>query len=200
MTPAPSETWKDYTVFDKVTWLGKGGPSDTPEGWIVLGANPSLDLILPEMTLDWFKKNRQPLEALSQIITMLESQQSSSGFLSALQTSCDGLDQLPELLYTLFEEGDTERAELVQDQLWTYCKGLENEVNTEVEKAMNDAKLALSGAELLDALADGSGFQRRLKEATGHVIDNAMQQAVNRLTEFMEGSGVRCPPVIFTSD
>ena len=131
---------------------------------------------------------------------MLESQQSSSGFLSALQTSCDGLDQLPELLSSLFEEGDTERAELVQDQLWTYCKGLENEVNTEVEKAMNDAKLALSGAELLDALADGSGFQRRLKEATGHVIDNAMQQAVNRLTEFMEGSGVRCPPVIFTSD
>ena len=55
LTPAPSETWKDYTVFDKVTWLGKGGPSDTPEGWIVLGANPSLDLILPEMTLDWFK-------------------------------------------------------------------------------------------------------------------------------------------------
>ena len=152
------------------------------------------------MTLDWFKKNRQPLEALSQIITMLESQHSNTGFFSSLRASCDGLDQLPELLSTLFEEGDTERAELVQDQLWTYCKGLENEVNTEVEKAMNDAKLALSGAELLDALADGSGFQRRLKEATGHVIDNAMQQAVNRLTEFMEGSGVRCPPVIFTSD
>ena len=200
LTPAPSETWKDYTVFDKVTWLGKGGPSDLPEGWIVLGAKPSLELILPEMTLDWFKKNRQPLEALSQIITMLESQHSNTGFFSSLRASCDGLDQLPELLSTLFEEGDTERAELVQDQLWTYCKGLENEVNTEVEKAMNDAKLALSGAELLDALADGSGFQRRLKEATGHVIDNAMQQAVNRLTEFMEGSGVRCPPVIFTSD
>ena len=65
---------------------------------------------------------------------------------------------------------------------------------------MNDAKLALSGAELLDALADGSGFQRRLKEATGHVIDNAMQQAVNKLSEFMDGSGVRCPPIIFTSE
>ena len=74
---------------------------------------------------------------------------------------------MPELLFTLFEDGDTERAELVKDELWTYCKELENEVNLEVEKAMNDAKLALSGAELLDALADGSGFQRRLKEATG---------------------------------
>ena len=65
---------------------------------------------------------------------------------------------------------------------------------------MNDAKMALSGAELLDALADGTGFQRKLKEATGHVIDNAMQQAVNDLGEFMEGSGVKNPPVIFTSD
>ena len=162
MTPAPSETWKDYTVFDKVTWLGKGGPSDTPEGMDeVLSAKPSIELILPEMTLDWFREKSATLEALSQIITMLESQQ-PSGFLSSLRASCDGLDQLPELLSSLFE-GDNERAELVQDQLWTYCKGLENEVNTEVEKAMNDAKLALSGAELLDALADGSGFQRRLK-------------------------------------
>ena len=200
LSPAPSETWKDYTVFDKVTWLGKGAPSDTPEGWIVLGVNPSRELILPEMTLDWFNKNRQTLTALSEIITITKTQQSNDEFLALISKCLDGLEPLPELLFTLFEEGDTERAETVKDQLWTYCKDLEIEVNNAVEKAMNDAKLALSGAELLDALADGSGFQRRLKEATGHVIDNAMQQAVNQLAEFMEGSGVKCPPVIFTSD
>ena len=94
------------------------------------------------------------------------------------------------MLFTLFEDGDTERAEQVKDELWSYCKELENDVNLEVEKAMNDAKLALSGLNLLEALADGSGFQRRLKEATGYVIENAMQQAVNRLSQFMEGSGV----------
>ena len=200
LIPAESETWKDYTVFNKVTWLGSGAPNDLPDGWIVLGSNPQQEVIIPEMTLDWFKKNRKTLTAVSKIITMFCETPISSPFIDYINSGLMGLEQLPELLFTLFEEGDTERAELVKDELWTYCKELENEVNIEVEKAMNDAKLALSGAELLDALADGSGFQRRLKEATGYVIENAMQQAVNRLSQFMEGSGVRCPPVIFTSD
>ena len=200
LTPAESETWKDYTVFGKVTWLGSGAPNDVPEGWIVLGSDPEEELIIPELTLDWFKKNRKTLSALSEIITTLSNSDSNSQFFDYLGSELVGLEQLPELLFTLFEEGDTERAEQVKDELWPYCKALENEVNIDVEKAMNDAKLALSGAELLDALADGSGFQRRLKEATGYVIENAMQQAVNKLAEFMEGSGIRCPPIIFTSD
>ena len=200
LMPAESETWKDYTVFGKVTWLGSGAPNDVPEGWIVLGSDPEEELIIPELTLDWFKKNRKTLSALSEIITTLSNSDSNSQFFDYLGSELVGLEQLPELLFTLFEEGDTERAEQVKDELWPYCKALENEVNIDVEKAMNDAKLALSGAELLDALADGSGFQRRLKEATGYVIENAMQQAVNKLAEFMEGSGIRCPPIIFTSD
>jgi len=200
LMPAESETWKDYTVFGKVTWLGSGAPNDVPEGWIVLGSDPDEELIIPELTLDWFKKNRKTLSALSEIITTLSNLDSNSQFIDYLGSELVGLEQLPELLFTLFEEGDTERAEQVKDELWPYCKALENEVNIDVEKAMNDAKLALSGAELLDALADGSGFQRRLKEATGYVIENAMQQAVNKLSEYMEGSGIRCPPIIFTSD
>lgn len=200
LTPAASETWKDYTVFSKVTWLGSGAPNDVPEGWIVLGSNPERELIIPEKTLDWFTKNRKALTALAEIITTLSNTNSNSPFIDYINSGLLGLEQLPQLLFTLFDEGDTERAEQVKDELWSYCKELENEVNVEVEKAMNDAKLALSGAELLDALADGSGFQRRLKEATGYVIENAMQQAVARLSQFMEGSGVRCPPVIFTSD
>ena len=200
LMPAESETWKDYTVFGKVTWLGSGAPNDVPEGWIVLGSDPEEELIIPELTLDWFKKNRKTLSALSEIITTLSNSDSNSQFFDYLGSELVGLEQLPELLFTLFEEGDAERAEQVKDELWPYCKALENEVNIDVEKAMNDAKLALSGAELLDALADGSGFQRRLKEATGYVIENAMQQAVNKLSEYMEGSGIRCPPIIFTSD
>ena len=200
LNPSASETWKDYTVFNKVTWLGKAAPSVTPEGWIVLGSNPPKELVVPEMTLDWFKKNRQTLSALCEIITLVGSDEGNNEFVAMISAGVEGLEQLPELLHSLLEEGDTERAEVVKDQLWSYCKELENQVNNEVEKAMNDAKLALSGAELLDALADGSGFQRRLKEATGHVIDNAMQHAVNKLSEFMDGCGIRCPPVIFTSE
>ena len=59
LVPAESETWKDYTVFNKVTWLGSGAPNDIPDGWIILGSNPEQEVILPEMTLDWFKKNRR---------------------------------------------------------------------------------------------------------------------------------------------
>ena len=69
LNPSSSETWKDYTVFNKVTWLGKAAPSVIPEGWIVLGINPPKELIVPEMTLDWFKKNSQTLSALCEIIT-----------------------------------------------------------------------------------------------------------------------------------
>ena len=40
----------------------------------------------------------------------------------------------------------------------SFTKNLQKQVNQEVEQAMNDAKLALSGAELLEALSDGAGF------------------------------------------
>ena len=111
-----------------------------------------------------------------------------------------GLAQLPELIYSLTAEGDSKKAEDAKDALWSFVKNLESEVNEEVEQAMNDAKMALSGAELLEALADGTGFQRKLKQATGHVIDSSMHEATNRLAELLEGTGVKCPPVIFTSD
>ncbi len=200
LVPSETETWKDYVVFKEVTWIGSGAPNDAPDGWIVLGSAPEDTVILPERTLDWFKKNKRALQSLCEIITILSQSNTEHQFLKSLTDAVKGLSELPELLFSLYQDGDCEKAELVKDQLWSYVKDLENQVNAEVERAMNDAKLALSGAELLDALADGTGFQRRLKEATGHVIDNAMQQAIKRLSEFMEGSGVKCPPVIFTSD
>ena len=81
-----SETWKDYTVFNKVTWLGKAAPSDIPDGWIVLGSNPEQELIVPEMTLDWFKKNRKTLTALSEIITTLSETVSTSQFIGNIES------------------------------------------------------------------------------------------------------------------
>ncbi|MDG1549453.1 MAG: hypothetical protein P8Q94_05325 [Candidatus Poseidoniaceae archaeon] len=200
LTPGEGETWKDYTVFDQVTWVGPGAPSEVPEGWIVLGNNPQTEVIVPEMTLDWFRKNRKTLEAIADMVQIIINQESNHEFILNFSESLTGLKELPDLLQTLYDEGNTEKAEQVKDELWSFVKSLESGVNVEVEKTMNDAKMALSGAELLDALADGTGFQRKLKEATGHVIDNAMQQAVNKLGEFMEGSGVKNPPVIFTSD
>ena len=40
LTPSEGETWKDYTVFDQITWIGSGAPNEAPDGWIVLGNNP----------------------------------------------------------------------------------------------------------------------------------------------------------------
>jgi hypothetical protein len=200
LTPSEGETWKDYTVFDQITWIGSGAPSDVPDGWIVLGNNPQPELIVPEMTLDWFRKNRKTLQSIADMVEIIKNYEDRHDFLLDFSEALTGLMELPELLHTLYDEGDTEKAEQVKDELWSFVKTLESGVNVEVEKTMNDAKMALSGAELLDALADGTGFQRKLKEATGHVIDNAMQQAVNKLGEFMEGSGVKNPPIIFTAD
>lgn len=200
LNPAESETWKDYTVFSKVTWIGSGAPNDTPDGWIVLGSNPEKEVILPERTLDWFSKNLKVIDALCEVLTLLQNNNSKSKFNDYIKASVKGLAQLPELIYSLTAEGDSKKAEDAKDALWSFVKNLESEVNEEVEQAMNDAKMALSGAELLEALADGTGFQRKLKQATGHVIDSSMHEATNRLAELLEGTGVKCPPVIFTSD
>ena len=64
---------------------------------------------------------------------------------------------------------------------------------------MDDAKLNLSGAELLEALSDGASFQRRLQEATNDVIAEAMEKAKQSLGETLNGTGVRCPYDIFAS-
>ena len=36
LTPSDQETWKDYKVFKSVTWVGAGGPAQTPEGWLAV--------------------------------------------------------------------------------------------------------------------------------------------------------------------
>jgi hypothetical protein len=59
--------------------------------------------------------------------------------------------------------------------------------------------MALSGAELLEALADGTAFQRKLRDATSHVIQEAMQKARERLAAFLEPTKLRCPFDIFTT-
>jgi DNA mismatch repair protein MutS2 len=200
LIPGEKETWKDYTVFKTVTWIGSGAPKDTPDGWIVLGSSPSEEIIVPEKTLDWFKNNKRVLGCLANTVSLLNTNTEEHPFFNLLENAVEGLSQLPELLESLSDEGDAAKAEHVKDNLWPFTKNLQTQVNQRVEKAMNDAKLALSGAELLEALSDGTGFQRKLKEVTGQVIDEAMQEAVNQFAEFLEGTGIRCPPILFNND
>ena len=35
LTPSAQESWKDYTVFKTVTWVGRHGPDQVPPGWLL---------------------------------------------------------------------------------------------------------------------------------------------------------------------
>ena len=118
--------------------------------------------------------------------------------LEALCTALKPLSTLPETMSMLGDASSIEEVARIKDELWGTVKQLEEDVNQQVESAMNDAKMALSGAELLEALADGTAFQRKLRDATGHVIQEAMQQAREHLATFLEPARLRCPFDIFT--
>ena len=199
LQPGDGETWKDYTVFKSVTWIGSGAPADTPDGWVVLPNANNIELILPERTIDWFRHNIRTLTVIADIVQMGRNPSEKHPFIDELFSLTLGLEQLPEILMSIDDQGDLDTIAEVKDRLWKTAKSLEEQVNAEVGQAMNDAKMDLSGAELLEALSDGAAFQRKLQEATTDVIAEAMEKAKQTMVETLEGTGVRCPYDIFSS-
>jgi len=200
LQPSENETWKDYTVFKTVSWLGPGAPMEAPDGWLVLGSQPDASLVLPERTIDWFAHNRTTLGVLCELVEAIKrSDFPENPALNTLRQALAPLSPLPAAMDLLGDESQVEEVARIKDELWGTVKALETKVNEQVETAMNDAKMALSGAELLEALADGTAFQRKLKEATGHVIQEAIQQAREELAAFLQPASLRCPFDIFTS-
>ena len=200
LQPGEKETWKDYTVFKTVTWLGSGAPMEAPDGWLILGTSPNPALILPERTIDWFLHNRKTIDVLCVLVEQFQQGKLPKNHaLGPLEQALKSLLALPEAMSMLGDASSIEHVAAVKDQLWGMVKQLEKDVNAQVEQAMNDAKMALSGAELLEALADSTSFQRKLRDATGHVIQEAMQQARDRMATFLEPAHLRCPYDIFTT-
>lgn len=199
LKPTDQETWKDYTVFKTVSWLGSGAPMEAPDGWLVLGSSPDEALILPERTIDWFTHNRRTLDVVCSVIEAMKAGRWPSNVaFNELEKTLKPLEALPETMGLLGDASQIEEVARIKDELWKTVKQLEEDVNQQVEQAMNDAKMALSGAELLEALADGTSFQRKLRDATGHVIQEAMQQAREHLAAFLEPAHLRCPFDLFT--
>ena len=199
LKPTDQETWKDYTVFKTVSWLGSGAPMEAPDGWLVLGSSPDEALILPERTIDWFTHNRRTLDVVCSVIEAMKAGRWPSNVaFNELEKALKPLEALPETMGLLGDASQIEEVARIKDELWKTVKQLEEDVNQQVEQAMNDAKMALSGAELLEALADGTSFQRKLRDATGHVIQEAMQQAREHLAAFLEPPHLRCPFDLFT--
>ena len=199
LQPTEQESWKDYTVFKTVSWLGPGAPMEAPDGWLVLGSSPEEALVLPERTIDWFTHNRRTLDVLCGVIDAMNADRLPvNAALEGLRNALVPLSCLPETMSMLGDASSIDEVARIKDELWGTVKQLEGDVNQQVENAMNDAKMALSGAELLEALADGTAFQRKLRDATGHVIQEAMQQAREQLAVFLEPARLRCPFDIFT--
>lgn len=191
LSPSEQETWKDYKVFKSVTWIGDDGPAQTPEGWLVLPESSSIDMILPEKCVGWFEHNRESLE-------LLTSLPKGDGFFSYFDEI--RMPQLQELLDEMANEADAEAIADVRDKLWPTAKDLEKRIHEEVDQAMQNVKLDLSGSDMLEALADAASLQRRLAQQTSDAIEQAIESATDEIATLLTSVGVRCPRTIFKTE
>ena len=109
LTPSAQETWKDYTVFKSVTWVGRHGPEELPPGWLVLPESGRTDVMVPEFTLDWFTNNRKALKVL---LDLMQWKNEGNGdvhpTLETIFSETDGLEQLASVFAMMSDSGDVE--------------------------------------------------------------------------------------------
>jgi len=191
LTPSEQETWKDYKVFKSVTWVGENGPSQTPDGWLVVSETTNLDLILPEKCVGWFEHNKESIELLTTL-------PKGEGF--AKHFDDIRMPQLRDLLDEMANEADAEKIAEVRDKLWPTAKGLEKKIHEEVDEAMKNVKLDLSGSDMLEALADAASLQRKLAQQTSDSIEQAIESATDEIAMLLGEAGVRCPRNVFKSE
>ena len=191
LTPSEQETWKDYKVFKSVTWVGENGPSQTPDGWLVVPETTNLELILPEKCVGWFEHNKESIELLTTL-------PKGEGF--AKHFDDIRMPQLRDLLDEMANEADAEKIAEVRDKLWPTAKGLEKKIHEEVDEAMKNVKLDLSGSDMLEALADAASLQRKLAQQTSDSIEQAIESATDEIAKLLGEAGVRCPRNVFKSE
>ena len=191
LTPSEQETWKDYKVFKSVTWVGENGPSQTPDGWLVVPETTNLELILPEKCVGWFEHNKESIELLTTL-------PKGEGF--AKHFDDIRMPQLRDLLDEMANEADAEKIAEVRDKLWPTAKVLEKKIHEEVDEAMKNVKLDLSGSDMLEALADAASLQRKLAQQTSDSIEQAIESATDEIAKLLGEAGVRCPRNVFKSE
>ena len=64
------ETWKDYAVFNTVTWIGEGGPRDPPPGWMLYHQLPESTKRFQRLALNGFMRITRPLILLFQFLRL----------------------------------------------------------------------------------------------------------------------------------
>jgi DNA mismatch repair protein MutS2 len=201
LTPSAQETWKDYTVFKSVTWVGRYGPEELPPGWLVLPEAGRTDVMVPEFTLDWFTNNRKALKVL---LDLMQWKNEGNGdvhpTLKTIFSETDGLEQLASVFAMMSDSGDVEAMEEIRDGLWNMAKQMEEDLNQRISAGMETASLDLTGSDMLAALADAATFQRKLASATEDVITDILEQGRSELSAYLESSGLQAPFDLYASN
>ena len=201
LTPSAQESWKDYTVFKTVTWVGRHGPEDVPPGWLVLPENGRSDVMIPEYTLDWFTNNRKALKVILDLMQWRnEDEKALHPTLEKIFEVTEGLEQLTTVFAMMTDSGDIETMEAIRDGLWKTAKQLEDDLNQRITAGMESTSLDLTGSDMLEALADAATFQRKLASATQDVIVDILEQGRSELSAYLEPSGLQTPFDLFASN
>lgn len=201
LTPSAQETWKDYTVFKSVTWVGRHGPEELPPGWLVLPEAGRTDVMVPEFTLDWFTNNRKTLKVLLDLMQWKnEGNEDVHPTLETIFSETEGLEQLTSVFAMMNDSGDVEAMERIRDGLWNMAKRMEEDLNQRISAGMETASLDLSGSDMLEALADAATFQKKLASATEDVITDILEQGRNELSGYLEPSGLQAPFDLYASN
>ena len=201
LTPSAQESWKDYTVFKTVTWIGKNGPDELPPGWLVLPESGRSDVMIPEYTLDWFTNNRKTLKVLLDLIQWRdEGQETLHPALEAIFQETNGLEQLASVFAMIGDAGDVEEMEKIRDGLWSTAKKLEENLNQQIAAEMESVTLDLSGSDMLEALADAATFQRKLASATEEVMNDILERGRTEFSSYLEAGGLQAPFDLYSSN
>ncbi len=201
LTPSAQESWKDYTVFKTVTWIGKNGPDELPPGWLVLPESGRSDVMIPEYTLDWFTNNRKTLKVLLDLIQWRdEGKVEQHPALEAIFQETNGLEQLASVFAMIGDAGDVEEMEKIRDGLWSTAKKLEEDLNQRIAAEMESVTLDLSGSDMLEALADAATFQRKLASATEDVMNDILERGRTEFSSYLEAGGLQAPFDLYSSN
>ena len=201
LTPSAQESWKDYTVFKTVTWIGRNGPDELPPGWLVLPESSRSDVMVPEYTLDWFTNNRKTLKVLLDLIQWRnERKEALHPALEAIFQETNGLEQLASVFAMIGDAGDVEEMEKIRDGLWSTAKKLEEDLNQRIAAEMESVTLDLSGSDMLEALADAATFQRKLASATEDVMNEILERGRTEFSSYLEAGGLQAPFDLYSSN
>jgi hypothetical protein len=189
-----NETWKDYEGLPRVTWIGPNAPDQMPPGWLFCKIADDFRSMIPEISLQWIENNRSSLESL---VNLSDITLGLDPLSERIRDAMDGLDDLGLLLKT--EDGGTD-IENLRDGLWSEIKAIEGSVNDSIVSSTSEASLSLDGSEMLAYYSDANRLQHRLRGVVSDSISESLEYGRQRLSEYLEMSGISIPTNCFESD